>query len=107
MDQLVPLADRLEEWQQRDVFAAPICLSKLFVGLVESWAAGSDWCACWPPALARARLTKRLRHRSRAQVCEDTSLDEGDVSRLLRRVAEFLGQVRDTLRRIVACLRAC
>ena len=29
------------------------------------------------------------------QVCNDTSLDEGDVARLLRRIAEFLGQISD------------
>jgi superfamily II RNA helicase len=28
-------------------------------------------------------------------VCADTSLDEGDVARLLRRVGEFLGQMSD------------
>ena len=31
----------------------------------------------------------------RKQVCADTSLDEGDVARLLRRVGEFLGQLTD------------
>ena len=28
-------------------------------------------------------------------MCADTSLDEGDVARLLRRVGEFLGQLSD------------
>ena len=28
-------------------------------------------------------------------MCRDTSIDEGDVARLLRRVGEFLGQVSD------------
>ena len=37
----------------------------------------------------------RAPRRCRAQVCADTSLDEGDVARLLRRIAEFLGQVAD------------
>lgn len=45
MQQLMPLAVQLEEIQQARSFTAPICLSPLFVGLVESWAAGSDWCA--------------------------------------------------------------
>ena len=44
MQQLMPLASRLEEVQLARSFTPPICLSPLFVGLVESWAAGSDWC---------------------------------------------------------------
>ena len=44
MQQLMPLASRLEEVQFARSFTPPICLSPLFVGLVESWAAGSDWC---------------------------------------------------------------
>lgn len=92
MQQLVPLAARLEEIQQERSFMAPICLSPLFVGLVESWAAGSDWYAAH--SSPRLRVARTHTHR-RKQVCADTSLDEGDVARLLRRVGEFLGQMGD------------
>ena len=94
MQQLMPLAARLEEVQLARSFTAPICLSPQFVGLVESWAAGSDWWARqrWRAA-GVARVLTRV-HR-RKQVCADTSLDEGDVARLLRRVGEFLGQMAD------------
>ena len=41
-------------------------------GLVEAWACGTDW----------------------EQLMQDTSLDEGDVVRVLRRTADFLAQVK-------------
>ena len=41
---LTPLAEQLDELQARSAFAAPVSLAPQFVGLVESWAAGSDWC---------------------------------------------------------------
>ncbi len=102
LEALVPVADRLDDFQQREAFAAPLCLSPQFVGLVESWAAGSDWCVR-AAASAHRKVFSLRRSRAhtppplvrRAQVCSDTSLDEGDVARLLRRVAEFLGQVSD------------
>jgi superfamily II RNA helicase len=69
MQQLMPLAVQLEEIQQARSFTAPICLSPLFVGLVESWTAGSDWCA-WQaaaqptaaPAHARVQEASVRRH---------------------------------------------
>ena len=73
LQRLAPLAVRLEALQAELAFEVPISLSPYFAGLVESWAAGSDW----------------------AQLCRDTSLDEGDLSRLLRRIGEFLGQIGD------------
>jgi superfamily II RNA helicase len=71
--QLLPFAERLAELQVSLQFDAPIGLSPAFVGLVESWTAGTPW----------------------AQICSDTTLDEGDVARLLRRVGEFLGGIGD------------
>jgi len=73
LEKLLPLASALDEVQVSLQFDAPIGISPHFVGLVESWAAGADW----------------------TQVCRDTSLDEGDVARLLRRVGEFLGSMGD------------
>jgi hypothetical protein len=59
MEQLLPLAERLEGFQQQHAFAAPISLSPQFVGLVESWAAGSDWCARLLPCRPRYSRTSR------------------------------------------------
>ena len=73
LERLIPIASKLDEMQVMCQFDAPIGLSPLFVGLAESWAAGAGW----------------------SQVCSDTSLDEGDVARLLRRVGEFLGSLGD------------
>jgi superfamily II RNA helicase len=42
-----------------------------FSGLVEAWAAGAGW----------------------FEVCRDTSLDEGDLARLLGRTADLLRQI--------------
>ena len=73
LEALQPHAARLQQLQAELQFDAPICLSPIFCGLVESWAAGSSW----------------------TEVCRDTALDEGDVARLLRRVGEFMGSIGD------------
>lgn len=48
------------------------CLACLCAGLVEAWAAGASW----------------------QEVMADTSLDDGDMARLLARTADMLKQVR-------------
>jgi superfamily II RNA helicase len=94
--QLAPLGQQLFETQLQNGFEAPIGLSPFFTGLVESWAAGAEWCVAvhpFPTCVFPAQQPHtRVR---RAQVLSDTSLDEGDVARLLRRVSEFLGQLSD------------
>lgn len=57
--------------QHRYQVAFPIWLEYDWVGLIEEWALGSEW-----PAL-----------------CSNTSLDEGDIVRILRRTLDFLSQV--------------
>ncbi len=57
--------------QRRYQVVLPIWLEYDFVGLVEQWALGSDWLA----------------------LCENTSLDEGDIVRVLRRTLDFLSQI--------------
>lgn len=71
--ELLPLAERMDALQAESSFVVPVALSPAFVGLVESWARGATW----------------------EQVCADTSLDPGDVARLLRRVAEFAASLKD------------
>ena len=44
------------------------------MGLVEQWALGGDW----------------------QELCENTSLDEGDLVRLLRRTVDILWQIPQT-----------
>ena len=57
--------------QRRYQVVLPIWLEYDFVGLVEQWALGSDWLV----------------------LCENTSLDEGDIVRILRRTLDFLSQI--------------
>lgn len=49
----------------------PVWLEYEFVGLAEQWALGTEW----------------------TELCSNTSLDEGDVVRILRRTLDFLSQI--------------
>ena len=49
----------------------PVGLSFEIAALVESWASGTSW----------------------EQIRRDTTLDEGDLARILRRTAELLAQI--------------
>jgi superfamily II RNA helicase len=60
----------LKEQYRRDL-QIPVYLEPDLTGLVEAWANGSDW----------------------QEVCRNTSLDEGDVVRVLRRTVDFLAQL--------------
>lgn len=62
---------RLFQLQRRYEIVLPVWLEMELVGLVEQWALGEDW----------------------LELCSNTSLDEGDVVRLLRRTLDFLSQV--------------
>lgn len=57
--------------QRRYQVALPVWLETDWMGLVEQWALGTEW----------------------AELCANTSLDEGDVVRILRRTVDFLSQV--------------
>lgn len=62
---------RLFQLQRRHDVTLPVWLEYDFVGLVEQWALGVEW----------------------PELCSNTSLDEGDVVRLLRRTLDFLSQL--------------
>lgn len=62
---------RLFQLQRRYQVVLPVWLEYELVGLVEQWALGTDW----------------------LELCTNTSLDEGDVVRILRRTLDFLSQV--------------
>ena len=57
--------------QHRHKVALPVWLERDLIALVEPWALGTDW----------------------LEVCENTSLDEGDVVRILRRTLDLLSQI--------------
>ncbi len=61
----------LFKMQRRYQIALPIWLEADWFGLVEQWALGVEW----------------------QELCAHTSLDEGDVVRILRRTVDFLSQV--------------
>jgi superfamily II RNA helicase len=62
---------RLFQLQRKHQIALPVWLEYELVGLVEQWAMGIDW----------------------LELCSNTSLDEGDVVRILRRTLDFLSQI--------------
>ena len=57
--------------QRRYQIGLPVWLEADWFGLVEQWALGVEW----------------------QELCEHTSLDEGDVVRILRRTVDFLSQI--------------
>ena len=62
---------RLFQLQRRYEVAMPVWLEFELMGLVEQWALGTEW----------------------TELCGNTSLDEGDVVRILRRTLDILSQV--------------
>ncbi|NJN48714.1 MAG: DEAD/DEAH box helicase [Alkalinema sp. RL_2_19] len=57
--------------QRRREILLPVWFELDLIGLVEQWALGTEW----------------------LELCENTSLDEGDVVRILRRTLDFLSQI--------------
>jgi superfamily II RNA helicase len=62
---------QLFQLQRRYQVNLPVWLEYDLIALVEQWALGTDW----------------------QELCSNTSLDEGDVVRVLRRTLDFLSQV--------------
>jgi superfamily II RNA helicase len=60
----------LQQQRRRDILL-PVWFEQDLIGLVEQWALGVDW----------------------LDLCGHTSLDEGDVVRILRRTLDFLSQI--------------
>ena len=65
------LRRQLFQLQRRYRVALPVWLEYELVGIVEQWALGVEWVA----------------------LCSNSSLDEGDVVRMLRRTADLLSQI--------------
>lgn len=68
---LRPLRRRLIQTQHRHEVPFPVCLDTDLVGLVEQWALGISW----------------------DDLCAATSLDAGDLVRILRRTVDLLSQI--------------
>ncbi|HEY9650601.1 MAG TPA: RNA helicase [Coleofasciculaceae cyanobacterium] len=74
---------QLFQMQRRYQVALPVWLEYDLIGIVEQWALGVEW----------------------TELCTNTSLDEGDIVRILRRTVDILSQipyvpaVSETLRR--------
>jgi len=74
---------QLFQLQRRYHVALPVWLEYDLIGIVEQWALGVEW----------------------TQLCANTSLDEGDIVRILRRTVDILSQipyvppVRESLKR--------
>ncbi|MGF1481232.1 MAG: DEAD/DEAH box helicase [Cyanophyceae cyanobacterium] len=62
---------QLNQIQNRYAVAMPVWLERHLSGVVEQWALGTEW----------------------NDLCEATSLDEGDIVRMLRRTVDLLWQV--------------
>ncbi|MGC1246372.1 MAG: RNA helicase, partial [Spirulinaceae cyanobacterium] len=71
LDNLRPLGQELNKLQNRYKVALPVWREYKLIGIVEQWALGIEW----------------------VELCEHTSLDEGDIVRLLRRTVDFLSQI--------------
>jgi superfamily II RNA helicase len=71
LGELRSIRRQLFQLQRRYQVALPVWLEYDLIGLVEQWALGEDW----------------------LELCRNTSLDEGDVVRLLRRTLDFLSQI--------------
>lgn len=62
---------QLFQLQRRYHVALPVWLEFALIGIVEQWALGVEW----------------------TELCAQTSLDEGDVVRILRRTVDILSQI--------------
>jgi superfamily II RNA helicase len=71
LDALRSLRRQLIQTQHREDVMLPAWLETELVGIVEQWALGTSW----------------------TDLCANTSLDEGDIVRLLRRTVDFLSQI--------------
>jgi superfamily II RNA helicase len=71
LEKLRGLRRQLFQLQRRYNVALPIWLEVELIAVVEQWALGKEW----------------------IELCENTTLDEGDVVRLLRRTLDLLSQI--------------
>ncbi|MDY6781143.1 MAG: DEAD/DEAH box helicase [Cyanobacteriota bacterium] len=75
LDRLRKLRHRLNQVQRQHNVALPVWLEQDTIGLVEQWALGEEESLTWN------------------QLGEETSLDDGDIVRMLRRTVDVLLQI--------------
>lgn len=75
LGKLQTIRKQLFKIQRRYDVVFPVWLERDFVGLVEAWTLGEQFGLTWN------------------ELCENTSLDEGDLVRLLRRTIDVLWQI--------------
>lgn len=68
---LSPNKRTLIQLQYRRRITAPVCLDRDLITLIEQWALGLDW----------------------DELCNQSSLDEGDIVRIIRRTLDVLSQI--------------
>ncbi|CAN5577911.1 hypothetical protein BH23CYA1_BH23CYA1_10730 [soil metagenome] len=71
LEGLRPLRRRIFQEQRRQDIQIPVWLEWDFIALVEHWALEASW----------------------QDLCDNTSLDEGDIVRILRRTLDFLSHI--------------
>lgn len=71
LESLRPLRRQLIQAQHREGVSLPVWLETELIGMIEQWALGATW----------------------AELCHNTSLDEGDIVRILRRTVDVLSQI--------------
>ncbi len=71
LGQLRSLRRRIFQEQRRQDIQIPVWFEENLIALVEQWALEVEW----------------------SELCENTSLDEGDIVRILRRTLDFLSQI--------------
>jgi len=75
LERLSSLRKELLKTQRTCDVGFPVCFELDFLGLVETWALGKEFGVEW------------------GELCHNTSLDEGDVVRMLRRTVDVLLQI--------------
>jgi superfamily II RNA helicase len=71
LESLQSLKRRLIQSQHHEGVTLPVWLETELIGMIEQWALGATW----------------------AELCAGTSLDEGDIVRILRRTVDVLSQI--------------
>ncbi|NEQ45671.1 MAG: DEAD/DEAH box helicase [Leptolyngbya sp. SIOISBB] len=94
----------LFQQQRRHHIMFPIWLEYDLIGLVERWVEFGEAAAMATPEGFGTNRQKRGDRSDWVELCDNTSLDEGDIVRVLRRTLDFLSQIphvphiSDTLR---------
>ncbi len=83
----------LFQQQRRHQIMFPIWLEYDLIGLVERWVEFGETAAMATPDGFGTNRSKRGDRSDWVELCDNTSLDEGDIVRVLRRTLDFLSQI--------------